>query len=243
MGRERIRDWFCLTRHSQSLLDIHGHSNKSSRNLSKDMPSIIISVIALLISLLTSYYSLFDERYDLKMVLSWEQPVLISGNGMQIQVDDQNLTFANSGNRPVSIQQISYIIQPTNKTLETLDEFNCEIKLLVPDAFRRAETTNFQPIIVKPNEIESRTYSFRGHIPKEEVEGFIGQNKHLMSCIFIQFFTPAYGQAIEIIPHTWSPAVKGGGSFFKEVKLFYAVQPIQIIRARWPFSFTPVASR
>jgi hypothetical protein len=205
--------------------------------------SLIISIVALFISLLTSYYSLFDERYDLKVMFSLAQPVLASRDGIAITAEDYTITFANSGNRPVSILRISYVVQPSDRKFDELNPFNCEITMFAPDAFGRAEPEHFHPIVVKPNEIEVNTYSFHGHIPAERAEAFLGQHKHLLSCILIEFFTPNYGNATEIIPHAWSPSVMGGGSFFTEVKPFHAVQPIQLIRVRWPFSFKPVAFR
>src|SRR4051812_47914046 len=110
---------------------------------------------------------------------------IMSGSDLRHGQESQTLTFSNYGNRPVSIQRISYIIQPTKKPFEQLGRFNCEIEFLTANSAKRAVPDEFTPIVIKPNDIETRTYRFRGNIEKADAGPFDDPENHLMSCIYV----------------------------------------------------------
>lgn len=203
---------------------------------------LIVSVVALVVSGFTAFYSLLDERYDLRMLTSYQVPVVTDGIPPWMHTD-YTMTFINGGNRPVSIVEIAFVAQPTAKKFEELETFNCEVEFLGTNKFQRAYPEAFTPITVKAGEIESRTLHFSAPVEESTASNFRnGSNYHLLSCLQISFAW-AEGRYIEIIPYAWSPTSSGGGRAFIDVKYFHGPNPIRLLNSRWPFKPEPTASR
>lgn len=202
--------------------------------------SLALSVAALLVSLFSAVYSLVDERYDLRMVSSFTVPEVIGSNPPLIK-SQHTLTFINNGNRPVAINEVALIVQPTTKSYEQLNRMNCEADLAGPNMFRRAYA-KITPFTVKAGEIETRVFSFADTIGDADTARFKDRESpnHLLSCIQVDFVS-GQGSFGELIPHAWSPRASGFGEMFTEVKFFHP-HPVYLVRSRWPFKPTPVAS-
>lgn len=203
---------------------------------------LIISIVALAVSGFTAFYSLLDERYDLRMLTSYQVPLVADGTPPQM-ISDYTLTFINGGNRPVSVVEVAFVAQPTSKKFEELEAFNCEMDILGPNKFQRAYPAELTPITVKAGEIESRVLHFSAPVEDATAPNFRdGSNYHLLSCLQVAFAW-AGGRYIEIIPYAWSPKSSGGGRTFVNVKYFHGPNPVRLLNSRWPFQPDPIASQ
>lgn len=203
---------------------------------------LIISIVALAVSGFTAFYSLLDERYDLRMLTSYEVPLVADSTPPQM-TSDYTLTFINGGNRPVSVVEVAFVAQPTSKKFEDLDAFNCEADMWGPNKFQRAYPAEFTPVTIKAGEIESRVLHFSAPVDDATAPNFRdGSNYHLLSCLQVAFAW-AGGRYIEIIPYAWSPRSSGGGRAFVDVKYFHGPEPVRLLNSRWPFKPAPLASR
>lgn len=202
--------------------------------------SLVISVTALLVSLFSAFYSLVDERYDLRMASSFAVPEVIASDPPLIR-SQHTLTFINNGNRPVAINEVALIVQPTMKSYDQLNRVNCEIELIGPNAFRRAYA-KVAPFTVKAGEIETRVFSFADTIGDANTARFRDRSpNHLLSCIQVGFVS-AQRAFNELVPYAWAPKASGFGQAFTEVQFFHHSGPVQLVKSRWPFSPDPVAS-
>lgn len=202
--------------------------------------SLVVSVTALLVSLFSAFYSLVDERYDLRMASSFAVPEVIASTPPLIR-SQHTLTFINNGNRPVAINEVALIVQPTLKTYEQLNRVNCDIELIGPNVFRRAYA-DFAPFTVKAGEIETRVLNFTAAINDGNTARFWDTSpNHLLSCIQVGFVS-AQNAFNELVPYAWAPKASGFGQTFTEVQFFHHSGPVQLVKSRWPFRPDPVAS-
>jgi len=208
---------------------------------SKANLSLVVSVAALAVSLFSAFYSLVDERYELRMASSFAVPEVIDSIPPLIK-SEHVLTFINNGNRPVAINSLALIVQPTTKGSDQLDRLNCEIEFIGPNVFQRA-FAKFVPFTIKAGEIETRVFSFAAAIENGDTSRFRDSDNpnHLLSCIQVGFVS-AQGTANEVVPYAWAPKASGFGRPFFDVQFFHHSGPVILVKSRWPFKPDPVAS-
>jgi hypothetical protein len=176
----------------------------------RNNPALSISLVSLLISGWTAYTKEFEHLFlDLTVRPPYRGLTFSkAASGLVVEDPGHTLTFRNEGNRPVAIQEIEIRLQSSapDRKCYALDGFT-----LAP--------SEFKPFIVKPGEIEVRTFNFTrvGVLLPTALDPM--NAKSLYSCIKIQ--------------HLESDS---GMEYFEQHIITYDVSPYQFTPGR-RFSF------
>jgi hypothetical protein len=136
------------------------------RNLSKHEPpkrfpvvkeytTFATAILALLLSAWNVYYANFNERYDVKVAPSPSFLTFRRGPEERIELVDRErhaITFANSGNRPVSIQALELTF--AKSATEACQAFEA----LPWEGVLAFGALNVSAFVLKPGEIETKTF-------------------------------------------------------------------------------------
>jgi len=137
----------------------------------------------------TTYYSLLHERYDVSVAAANAIPNL---GPRTIELHDVALTFANAGNRPVSIHSavlnVDVAFEPTFTRWEGCNWHQHA-------SSHRFAPERFTPIVIEPGEMEVRTLTFAPQsLNQDEIRQWAGgQQTHLRTCIEIEHFSGPFG--------------------------------------------------
>jgi hypothetical protein len=204
----------------------------------KDKITISISVLALLVSGMTAYFTVARQADDLRVVIERTPAVFLTEKKLSI-LSDQQLTFINSGNRPVAVTGITLVVSPTglDKTCVHPDELfslNYEV----------------EPFVVKSGEITIKKMAFRkgswwtfeeqffdvpgGGSAKVSTRPDMNEGDSVNACFKFRLATPdSYSEEVELLLFTHK--LKNlGWWFFEEspTPAFKKGEPIVLLR-KW----------
>lgn len=115
----------------------------------KDWISITLSILALTVSLGSTYFTIFRETDDLRVIIN-VLPMLSEKDNRTTLYDDQDLTFINSGNRAAAVTRVALFV---SKPLSQEDQNACtSIQMHTVFVVEYA----FEPFVLRPGEIMVR---------------------------------------------------------------------------------------
>jgi hypothetical protein len=153
---------------------------------------VLFAAIGLLLSLVTAYYTLVQERYRLEIVhpdssLKVERDgdlMLLSISGDMQNLNAPGVTFENSGNRPVTVTRISYILD-----LNSNNPPSCKhgFRYFLIDG-------KFIPTVIKPSEAVVFNNAFTVDIPVTDwTKLFVQEQVYGLACISVQIADAGLG--------------------------------------------------
>jgi hypothetical protein len=183
---------------------MQGHEEAKIAKKEKDSVSRVLAIASLALSIFTFYYASLDERYYGTLSVGARTVSLTYGDIPTASIDGLVLTFLNSGNRPISVEGISYSAfglgsEPTGDCYESDDskapvevDYNKHGKIL-----QGLYSKSFEPFTIKAGESETRSLSFSGPLLGDAF-GTIPEEKNKVNfavgCLYVQFNTLAKGR-------------------------------------------------
>ena len=201
--------------------------------------SLIISALSLATSAFTLYYVNIDSRYSAHLMADRIQ--MTQDGAKYLSVDHTNFTFENGGNRPISIQRALFIIHCEDHRIEHIQptDFSGDVNSFHSEdgSFYLSGPDNFAPFVVKPMEIEVKSYSFSKKLDLEiqPIKRCLDSRKRLVISLNVVAFTSGYGVNLirENFYFSIIPDRKGEG--MAGLRVNDGIVSTAIIKKHWPF--------
>jgi hypothetical protein len=203
----------------------------------KDTAGRLLATASLVVAFFSLYYTSLDKRFYGELSLGASRLKISHGPQPAIALGDQIVTFSNTGNQPISIENIAYSVFSTN-------ESTCGPKLtLIPeemislplDAARFVKTVppaGFAGLTIRPGENETKKYSFAGPVLPDQFKRTGSGEWYLIGCLYVNVYTSAKGKktvrillASEKVTSPSPPSEMYGEH----------TMPVSLISVRWPF--------
>jgi hypothetical protein len=177
--------------------------------------ALLVSMVSAAISAYTTYLASVDRRYVGDLSVGKADLSLTYGpTKTAISVKELPLIFSNTGNRPISIQNVSYVVMKSD-TLPPERECKKTVFYTSPireyydaDTVPSIKPVGFAPFTIKPGENELRRYDFEGSVPNYQLDpnAFLALGPPaikpwwlreepwwLSACLIVESFTDATG--------------------------------------------------